>query len=147
QLVQRGHHFTIVDEIDSILIDEARTPLIISGPVPQDTQSEKYEELKPRIESLVNAQKKLVASLVRESKQALEEGNERAAGLALFRAQRGFPKNSKFRKMMQNPTYQRMVQKTEAFYLQDNARRLPEADEELYYSVDMKMNSLEMTEK
>lgn len=147
QLVQRGHHFTIVDEIDSILIDEARTPLIISGPVPQDTQSEKYEELKPRVESLVNAQKKLVASLVKKGQALLEKGSEEEAGLALFRAQRGFPKNRQFRKMMQVPANERLVQQTEAFYLQDNARRLPEADKELYYSVDMKMNSLELTEK
>ena len=147
QLVQRHHHFAIIDEIDSILIDEARTPLIISGPVPQDSQSQKFEELKPRVESLVNAQKKLVASLVKEAQQALEEGDEEAAGLALFRAQRGFPKNRQFRKMMQIPENQRIVQRTEAFYLQDNARRLPEADKELYYTVDRKMNSIEMTEK
>lgn len=147
QLVQRHHHFAIIDEIDSILIDEARTPLIISGPVPQDSQSQKFEELKPRVESLVKAQKKLVASLVKEAQDALEEGDEEKAGLALYRAQRGFPKNRQFRKMMQVPENQRIVQRTEAFYLQDNARRLPEADKELYYTVDMKMNSIEMTEK
>ena len=147
QLVQRGHHYTIVDEIDSILIDEARTPLIISGPVPQDTQSEKYEELKPRVESLVKAQKKLVASLAKKGANALDEGDEDTAGLALFRAQRGFPKNKQLRKVMQTPANQRLVQKTEAFYLQDNARRLPEADKELYYTVEKKMNRLELTEK
>ncbi len=146
QLVQRGHNFTIVDEIDSILIDEARTPLIISGPVPEDTQSQRYEELKPRVESLVSAQKKLVASLVKEAQDELHEGNEEAAGLALYRAQRGFPKNKQYRKMMQIPANQKLLQRTEAFYLQDNARRLPEVDEELYYSVDMKMNNIEMTE-
>jgi len=147
QLVQRGHNYAIIDEIDSILIDEARTPLIISGPVPEDTQSEKYEELKPRVESLVNAQKKLVASLVKEAQDAMENGNEEKAGLALYRAQRGFPKNKQFRKMMQIPSNQKLVQKTESFYLQDNARRLPEVDQELYYAVDMKMNHIEMTEK
>jgi len=147
QLVQRGHHFAIIDEVDSILIDEARTPLIISGPVPEDTQSHKYEELQPRVESLVNAQKKLVAGLVKEAQDHMDEGNEEAAGLALFRAQRGFPKNRQFRKMMQIPANQKLVQQTEAFYLQDNARRLPEVDEELYYAVDHKQNSIEMTEK
>src|SRR5699024_9529858 len=147
QLVQRDHNFAIIDEIDSILIDEARTPLIISGPVPEDTKSQKYEELKPRVESLVSAQKKLVASIVKQAQDYLDEGDEEQAGLAMYRAQRGFPKNKKFRKMMQVPTNQRLVQKTEAFYLQDNARRLPEVDEELYYSVDMKMNNIEMTEK
>src|SRR5699024_11082352 len=128
-------------------IDEARTPLIISGPVPEDNKSQKYEELKPRVESLVNAQKKLVASLVKEGQNELENGNEEKAGLAFFRAQRGFPKNKKFRKIMQMPANQRLVQQTEAVYLQDNARRLPEVDKELYYSVDMKMNNIEMTEK
>jgi len=146
QLVQRGHHYTIVDEVDSILIDEARTPLIISGPVPEDTQSEKYEQLKPRVEELVKAQKKLVASFVKKGLEAYKEGDEQAAGLAWFRAQRGFPKNKQYRKLMQDPPKQRLVQQTESFYLQDNAKKLPEADEALYYSVDMKMNSLEMTE-
>lgn len=147
QLVQRDHNFAIIDEIDSILIDEARTPLIISGPVPEDTRSEKYEELKPRVESLVKAQKKLVASLVKKGQEEIEKGNEEEAGLALYRAQRGFPKNKQFRKMMQIPANQKLVQQTESFYLQDNARRLPEVDKELYYSVDMKMNNIEMTEK
>jgi len=147
QIVQRDHNFAIIDEIDSILIDEARTPLIISGPVPEDTRSEKYEELKPRVESLVKAQKKLVASFVKEGQEELEKGNREAAGLALYRAQRGFPKNAQFRKMMQVPENQKLVQETESFYLQDNARRLPEVDKELYYSVDMKMNNIEMTEK
>ena len=147
QLVQRDHNFAIIDEIDSILIDEARTPLIISGPVPEDTQSEKYEELKPRVESLVNAQKKLVANLVKEGQEALDNGNREKAGLALYRAQRGFPKNKKFRKMMQIPANQKLVQETENFYMQDNARRLPEVDQELYYAVDMKRNNIEMQEK
>ncbi|TYP93456.1 preprotein translocase subunit SecA [Fodinibius salinus] len=147
QLVQRDHNFAIIDEIDSILIDEARTPLIISGPVPEDNRSEKYEELKPRVKSLVSAQKKLVASFVKEGQQLLDEGKEEEAGLALYRAQRGFPKNKKFRKMMQIPKNQKLVQETESFYLQDNARRLPEVDQALYYSVDMKKNSIEMTEK
>ncbi|MFH5886093.1 preprotein translocase subunit SecA [Halalkalibaculum sp. DA3122] len=147
QLVQREHHYCIIDEVDSILIDEARTPLIISGPVPEDTQSHKYKELKPRVESLVRAQKKLVASLVKDAQQHLEDGNEEAAGLALYRAQRGFPKNRQFRKMMQVPANERLLQQTEAFYLQDNARRLPEVDKELYYAVDMKQNTIEMTEK
>ncbi|MDZ7683606.1 MAG: hypothetical protein U5J63_18310 [Fodinibius sp.] len=147
QLVQRGHNFAIIDEIDSILIDEARTPLIISGPSPEDTQSEKYEELKPRVESLVKAQKNLVANLVKEAQEHLDNDDKNDAGLALYRAQRGFPKNKKFRKMMQIPSNQKLVQETENFYMQDNARRLPEVDKELYYSVDMKMNNIELTEK
>lgn len=147
QLVQRHYHYAIIDEVDSILIDEARTPLIISGPVPQGSQSQKYEEMKPRVESLVNAQKKLVSNLVNEGEKLLDEGKEDEAGLALFRAQRGFPKNRKFRKMMQEPSLQKLVQRTENFYLQDNAKNMPVVDEYLYYAVDMKMKSIEMTEK
>ncbi len=147
QLVQHEHNYTIIDEVDSILIDEARTPLIISGPVPNDNKSDKYIDMKPRIEALVNAQKKLVSNLVAEAQKHLDEGNEEEAGLALFRVQRGFPKNSRFRKMLQEPTIQKMIQKTESFYLADNAKNMPIVDEYLYYSVDMKMNSIEMTEK
>ncbi len=147
QLVQREHHYTIIDEVDSILIDEARTPLIISGPVPNDNKSDKYEEMKPRVASLVDAQKKLVSELVKEGQQWLDKGDEEKAGLALFRAQRGFPKNSRFRKMLQEPSIQKIIQKTEAFYLQDNAKNMPVVDEYLYYAVDMKLNSIEMTEK
>ena len=147
QLVQREYHYTIIDEVDSILIDEARTPLIISGPVPNENKSDKYIEMKPRVESLVAAQKKLVAQLVSEGQKLLEEGNEEEAGLALFRAQRGFPKNTRFKKMLQEPKIQKLIQKTEAFYLADNAKNMPIVDEYLYYAVDMKMNSIEMTEK
>jgi len=147
QMVQRKHHFAIIDEVDSILIDEARTPLIISGPVPQDTQTQKFEEMKPRVKSLVDAQKRLVAKLVKEAEEHLEKGNEDEAGLAMLRAEHGFPKNNRFRKLMQEPKNQRLMQKSENFYLQDNAKRMHIVDDELYYSVDMKMNSIEMTEK
>lgn len=147
QLVQREHHYTIIDEVDSILIDEARTPLIISGPVPNDNKSDKYEEMKPRMASLVEAQKKLVSQLVQEAQKHLDAENEEEAGLALFRAQRGFPKNTRFRKMLQEPKIQKLIQRTEAIYLADNAKRMPEVDEYLFYAVDMKLNSIEMTEK
>ncbi len=147
QLVQREHNYTIIDEVDSILIDEARTPLIISGPVPNDNKSDKYIDMQPRIEALVNAQKKLVTQLVAEGQKHLDEGNEEDAGLALFRVQRGFPKNSRFRKLLQEPSIQKLIQKTEAIYLADNAKNMPIVDEYLYYAVDMKMNSIEMTEK
>lgn len=145
-LVQHKHHYTIVDEVDSVLIDEARTPLIISGPVPQDNQSQKYVELKPRVANLVDAQKKLVAKFINEGEEALEKGEEDKAGLALFRAQRGFPKNKKFMKLMQEPHIQKLVQRTEYFYLQDSAKNMHIVDEALFYAVDMKQNSIEMTE-
>lgn len=147
QLVQREHHFAIIDEVDSILIDEARTPLIISGPVPQATGQQKFEEMKPRIEALVTAQKNLVASLVNEAEKLYEQENFEDAGLALFRAERGFPKNGKFRKLMQEAHFQRLVQQTESLYLADNAKRMPFVDEYLYYAVDMKQKTIEMTEK
>lgn len=147
QLVQRHHHFAIIDEVDSILIDEARTPLVISGPVPQGSDSQKYEEMKPRVEALVKAQKKLVGELISEAEKHLEEGRDEEAGLALFRAERGFPKNSKFRKMMQEPSLQKLVRRTESTFLAENARRMPFVDEYLYYAVDMKLKSIEMTDK
>jgi preprotein translocase subunit SecA len=147
QLVQRHHHYSIIDEVDSILIDEARTPLIISGPVPQGSDSQKYEEMKPRVEALVNAQKRLVGELVTEAEKLLEEDKPDEAGLALFRAERGFPKNKKFRKLMQDPKMQKLVRSTENIYLADNAKNMPFVDEYLYYAVDMKMKSIEMTDK
>ncbi|KPP98420.1 MAG: preprotein translocase subunit SecA [Bacteroidetes bacterium HLUCCA01] len=147
QLVQRGHHYTIVDEVDSVLIDEARTPLIISGPVPQDNQSQKYLELKPRVASLVEAQKKLVAGYLSKVDAFLKEGNQEQAGLYLFRAKRGFPKNKKFEKFMQEPEMQKLVQQTEYFYLQDNGKNMPFVDEDMYYAVDLKLNTIEMTDK
>ncbi len=147
QMVQRGHHFAIIDEVDSILIDEARTPLIISGPVPQDTQSHKYEEMKPRVKSLVDAQKQLVAKIAKEAEEYLEEGNEEKGGLALLRCQHGFPKNRRFRKLMQDPTHQKIMQQTENYYLQDNAKHMHIVDEELYYAVDHKSNTIELQEK
>ncbi len=146
-LVQRGHHYTIVDEVDSVLIDEARTPLIISGPVPVDTQSAKYLELKPRVAALVEAQKKLIAKYMTDFPAVLASGDEEQAGLMLFRARRGFPKNKQFQKYMQEPAYAKLTQKTEYVYLQDSGRNMGVVDEEMYYSVDVKQNSLEMTDK
>lgn len=160
QLVQRGHHYAIVDEVDSVLIDEARTPLIISGPVPQ-ANDQRFAELRPPVDKLVHAQKKLVASYVAEADrhlkardEALEAGdNKRAraaeeqAGLAILRASRGFPKNGRLRKLLQEPGIERLLQQTEFFYLQDNAKRMPEVDAQLYYAVDEKQYAIGMTEK
>lgn len=143
-LVQRGHHYAIVDEVDSVLIDEARTPLIISGPVPFDNQNQKYVELKPRVDALVQAQKKLAASLVAEFEKKLSEDDKDAAGLALFRAHRGFPKNRKLQKLLQETTNQKLLQQTEYFYLQDNAKNMQLVDDALYFSVDFKMKTIEL---
>ena len=146
QLVQRGHHFTIVDEVDSVLIDEARTPLIISGPVPQDDQGAKYIEFKPRVQNLVEAQKKLITQFVSEAEKLIAEGKEEEAGLRLFRASRGFPKNRKFEKLKQDPHIQRLIQQTEYLYLQEQGKNMPFVDEAMYYAVNLKQNSIEMTD-
>ncbi|GIV36591.1 MAG: protein translocase subunit SecA [Cyclobacteriaceae bacterium] len=146
ELVQRGHHFAMVDEVDSVLIDEARTPLIISGPVPKGDQHE-YYELKPRIHKLVEAQKKLVNDFLVTAKKLIGEGNEKEGGLALFRAYRGLPKNKPLIKYLSETGIKAILQKTENFYLQDNKRNLPEADKPLYFIIDEKDNSVELTEK
>lgn len=147
QLVQQKHHYAIIDEVDSILIDEARTPLIISGPVPKDEQSDKYEEMKPRIEALVEAQRTLVNQLVKKAEDHLEKSEDNKAGEELLRAQRGFPKNSRYRKLMQEPSIQKLVQQTENFYMQEKEKNMPIIDEQLYYSVNRKMHTIELTEK
>ena len=158
-LVQRDHYFTIVDEVDSVLIDEARTPLIISGPVPQANDS-RFEELRPPVDRLVTAQKKIVAQFVGEAErtlkardEAIEAGDnkkanelETEAGLALFRAYRGFRKNKRLQKLMAEPGIERLKQQTEFFYLQDNAKHMHIVDEALYYALDEKQHSIEMTE-
>ena len=160
QLVQREHYFTIVDEVDSVLIDEARTPLIISGPVPQSNES-RFEELRPPIDRLVNAQKKIVAQFVGDAERslkardaALEAGNnkeanqhEDEAGLALLRAYRGFRRNKRLQKLMAEPGIEQLKQRTEFFYLQDNAKNMHIVDEALYYALDEKQHSIEMTEQ
>ncbi|MDW8330951.1 MAG: preprotein translocase subunit SecA [Cyclobacteriaceae bacterium] len=146
ELVQRGHHFAMVDEVDSVLIDEARTPLIISGPVPKGDQHE-YYELKPRIHKLVEAQRKLVNDFLVTAKKLISEGNEKEGGLALFRAYRGLPKNKPLIKYLSETGIKAILQKTENFYLQDNKRNMPEADKPLYFIIDEKDNSVELTEK
>ncbi len=160
QLVQRGHHFAIVDEVDSVLVDEARTPLIISGPVPQANDN-RFIELRQPVDKLVYAQKKLVGQLVSESEKLLAERDaaeaagdrkkaaelESEAGLALLRAHRGFQKNKKLRKLLAEPGVSPLLQKTEFFYLQDNAKNMPLVDEELYFALDEKQHSIEMTER
>lgn len=146
QLVQREHHYAIIDEVDSVLIDEARTPLIISGPVPQDNDTEKFTELKPKIEKLVEEQKKLVAGFLNEAEDALKREDYEKAGFRMLQAERGFPKSRKFAKLMEDPAMQKLVQQTEALYLQDQGKHMHLVDEELYYSVNQKQNTIELTE-
>ncbi len=146
ELVQRGHHFAMVDEVDSVLIDEARTPLIISGPVPRGDEHEFYD-LKPRIAKLVEAQKKLVNQYLNDAKKLLAEGQEKDGGLALFRAHRAIPKYKPLIKMLSEVGMKNVLQKTENFYLADNKKMMPEADKPLYFVIEEKDNSVDLTEK
>ncbi len=146
ELVQRKHHYAMVDEVDSVLVDDARTPLIISGPIPKGDEHEFYD-LKPRIAKLVEAQKKLASGYLNEAKKAIKEGNEADGGLPLFRAYRGLPKHKPLIKYLSETGIRQVLQKTENFYLQDNQKNMPEADEPLYFTIDEKHNSIELTEK
>ncbi|MCK5699659.1 MAG: preprotein translocase subunit SecA, partial [Cyclobacteriaceae bacterium] len=147
ELVQRKHHYTMVDEVDSVLVDDARTPLIISGPVPKGDEHQ-FHELKPRIQKLVDAQKKVVSQFLIEAKKKLnDDGKDKDGGLPLFRAFRGLPKYKPLIKFMSEPGIKATQLKTENIYLQDNSKLMPEADEPLYFTIDEKNNSIDLTEK
>ncbi|MBI1768669.1 MAG: preprotein translocase subunit SecA [Bacteroidetes bacterium] len=146
ELVQRGHHYAMVDEVDSVLIDEARTPLIISGPIPRGDEHEFYD-LKPRINKVVEAQKKLVNQYLNDAKKLLSDGNDKEGGLPLFRAFRAMPKYKPLIKALSETGNKAVLQKTENFYLQDNKKEMPNADAPLYFVIDEKDNSVELTEK
>ncbi|MEO9482313.1 MAG: preprotein translocase subunit SecA [Ekhidna sp.] len=146
ELVQKKHHYAMVDEVDSVLIDDARTPLIISGPIPKGDEHEFYD-LKPRIQRLVDAQRKLVSDYLNEAKKLIKEGKEADAGLSLFRAFRGLPKSKPLIKFMSETGIKQILQKTENIYLADNQKRMPEADEPLFFTIDEKINSIDLTEK
>lgn len=146
ELVQRGHHYAMVDEVDSVLVDEARTPLIISGPVPRGDEHEFYD-LKPRIFKLVEAQKKLVTHYLNDAKKLITEGNEAEGGLALFRAFRGMPKHKPVIKYLSESGIRNILQKTENFHLADNKKEMPKADAPLYFVIDEKDNSVDLTDK
>lgn len=146
RLVQGKHHYAMIDEVDSVLIDEARTPLIISGPVPRGDVHE-YQELKPRISSLVEKQRKIALDYLNEAKRKLKEGKEKEAGLPLFRAYRALPKLRPLIKFLGESGIKVLMQKTENYYLQDNARMMPEADDPLYFTIDEKNNQIDLTDK
>ncbi len=141
--VQRGHYFAIVDEVDSVLVDEARTPLIISGPVEQSV--EQYDAMKPRVERLVNTQTQLVNRLMTEAERFLQENNEYEAGVKLLQVQRGAPKNKRFMKMLQEAGTKKLIHRVESDYLRD--KRMHELDEELYFAIDEKAHTIDTTEK
>jgi len=144
--VQRGHNYVIVDEVDSVLVDEARTPLIISGPV--DVDDQKFNEMKPRIERLYKKQKNFVASILGEAEKILgENGGTPEAGVHIFRAYRGLPKNNKLMKILSEASHKKLMQETELEYLREKAKNLHIIDDELYFVIDEKNNTIDLTEK
>ena len=145
-LVQRKHHFAIVDEVDSVLIDDARTPLIISGPVPRG-EDQQFVEYKPLVERLYNAQKTLVTNLLSEAKKLIAAGNEKDGGILLFRAYKGYPKYKPLIKFLSEPGMKQLLQKVENYYIQDNEREMPFITDELYFVVNEKQHSVDMTDK
>jgi preprotein translocase subunit SecA len=149
EMVQRKYHYAIIDEVDSVLIDDARTPLIISGPIGKQDNIEQFFELKPRIEKLVEAQKKAVNQFLNEAKKKLAEGNDdpKDGGLLLYRAFRGLPKNNALIKYLSEPGVRMKLQKAENYYLADQSREMHIVDAELYFYIDEKNNSVELTDK
>ena len=145
-LVQKKHHFAIVDEVDSVLIDDARTPLIISGPVPKG-EDQQFMEYKPLVERLYNAQKTLVNQLLNEAKKLIADGNEKDGGVLLFRAYKGYPKYKPLIKFLSEPGMKQLLQKVENYYIQDNEREMPFITDELYFVINEKQHSVDMTDK
>ncbi len=148
EMVQRKHHFAMVDEVDSVLIDDARTPLIISGPIPKG-DDQQYHILKPRVQQLVEAQRQVVNKYLIEAKKKIGEGNDdpKDGGLALIRAFRGLPKNNALIKFLSEPGIRVKLQKSENYYLADQQKEMPKVDEGLYFHIDEKNNSVDLTDK
>ncbi|MEE4178630.1 MAG: preprotein translocase subunit SecA, partial [Bacteroides sp.] len=150
ELVQRKHNYAIVDEVDSVLIDDARTPLIISGPTPQGDKHE-FHELKPKIERLYSAQRSLVTSMLADARKLLTgkegETDEKKGGELLLRCHRGLPKNKALIKFLSEPGMKTILQKTENFYMQEQSKHMHIIDDELYFVIEEKNNSIELTEK
>ena len=144
ELVQRPHHYAIVDEVDSVLIDDARTPLIISGPVPEGDRHE-FNELKPQVERLVNAQRNYLTGVLVEAKKKIAEGDLKEGGFQLLRVYRGLPKNKALIKFLSEEGIKQLLQKTERQYMQDNNREMHQVDETLLFVIDEKNNQIELT--
>ncbi|MBC3757731.1 preprotein translocase subunit SecA [Hyunsoonleella sp. SJ7] len=145
-LVQRPHHYAIVDEVDSVLVDDARTPLIISGPIPKGDRHE-FTELKPKVDDIVSVQRKYLTGVLAEAKKLIKEGDTKEGGFQLLRVFRGIPKNKALIKFLSEEGVKQLLQKTENFYMQDNNREMPKVDAELYYVIDEKNNQIELTDK
>ena len=146
-LVQRKHHYAIVDEVDSVLIDDARTPLIISGPMEKAHGDEQFMEYRPYVESLYNKQRSLVTTTLNEAKKLIAAGNEKDGGLLLYRCFKGLPKYQPLIKFLSEPGMKQLMQKTEAYYMQDNEREMPTVTDPLYFVINEVLNSVDMTDK
>ncbi|WP_159948347.1 preprotein translocase subunit SecA [Polaribacter septentrionalilitoris] len=145
-LVQRAPNYAIIDEVDSVLIDDARTPLIISGPVPQGDRHE-FNELKPLVSDLVTLQKQKLVGVLAEAKKLIAEGNDKDGGFLLLRVYRGLPKNKALIKFLSQEGVKQILQKTENYYMQDNNKLMPEVDEDLWFVVEEKNNQIDLTDK
>ena len=145
-LVQRKHHYAIVDEVDSVLVDDARTPLIISGPVPQGDRHE-FDQLKPKVADLFSKQKTLLATVLVEAKKKIAAGDTTEGAILLLRAYRGLPKNKALIKFLSEEGIKQLLQKTENTYMQDNNREMHIIDADLYFVIDEKNNQVDLTEK
>lgn len=148
EMVQRKHHYAMVDETDSVLIDDARTPLIISGPVPRG-DDQQYHILKPRVQQLVEAQEKIARNCLNEAKKRMAEGDDdpKGGGMQLYRAHRGLPKYGPLIKFLSEPGIKVKMQKTENYYLADQQKEMKRIDEELLFYIDEKNNSVDLTDK
>ncbi|MFC2427202.1 MAG: preprotein translocase subunit SecA [Capnocytophaga leadbetteri] len=145
-LVQRAHNYAIVDEVDSVLIDDARTPLIISGPTPKGDRHE-FNELKPLVADLVEKQRTYLTKVLADARKLIAEGNTKEGGFQLLRVHRGLPKNKALIKFLSEEGVKQLLQKTENYYMQDNNREMPKVDAELYFVIDEKNNQIELTDK
>jgi len=146
ELVQRKHNYAIVDEVDSVLIDDARTPLIISGPVPKGDNQE-FMEYKPKVERLMQAQRALFNSIITDARKFLNEGNTEKAGFKLLQAQKGLPKNKSLIKLLSEEGNKALMLKTENHYMQENSKNMHLVTDDLFFIIEEKMNSVELTDK
>jgi preprotein translocase subunit SecA len=147
ELVQKRHHFAMIDEVDSVLIDDARTPLIISGPMAKKGDEALYNSLKPRITQIVEVQKTLVSGYLNEAKKLIQNGEEKEGGLSLFRAYRGLPKSRPLIKFLSESGMKKLLLETEAIHIAENNKLMPQADEPLYFTIDEKNKGIELTDK
>ena len=146
-LVQRKHHYAIVDEVDSVLIDDARTPLIISGPVAKAQNDEQYQLFRPYVEKLYSTQRLLITKTLNEAKKAIAAGDENTGAMLLFRCKKGLPKYQPFIKFLSEPGMKQLMQKAENFYIQDNERQMPEVTDPLYFVINEQQHSVDLTDK